>query len=300
MAVADGNTLVFGVNDCKVTPITKDDASGFTLGTPIDVPGVNEIQIKTDVLKKEAYGDEVILDIFRKTKMFTGSIKAAYLNQAVMQALLGGTVTTSGTTPNTLSAYKLTGANTPQYFKVEAQVSYLGGEKASGSGDFHLILWKVAAFNPTFDLKAEDYAGVSFDIEALPARFDSRFLELDENETAVAISTTSDATAPTITATTPAAAAVGVSVNATVAFTFSKTLNAATATEPGNFAMTKADGTEVVLNAPVYDAVAKTVTLTPTSALAAATVQIVTVTTGVRDTFGNRLAAAYGLKFTTA
>ncbi|MGB8384791.1 MAG: DUF4082 domain-containing protein, partial [Dermatophilaceae bacterium] len=101
-----------------------------------------------------------------------------------------------------------------------------------------------------------------------------------------------DTTPPTVTANSPAANATGVPTTSTVTATFSEPIQAGTA----QVALT-AGGTAVPGTA-VYDAPSRTVTFTPTAALAVSTVHTATVT-GAMDPAGNTMAP-FSWSFTTA
>lgn len=107
-----------------------------------------------------------------------------------------------------------------------------------------------------------------------------------------------DVTAPTVSSTTPAAGATGVSVNTTFVWTFSESIAPSTVTVNNFFLIKDSDGSIVGANVAYNDA-AKTVTLTPTSALSAASKYIPVVDSDVTDLSGNHVIAVTKA-FTTA
>ncbi len=92
-----------------------------------------------------------------------------------------------------------------------------------------------------------------------------------------------DTTPPTVTARTPAVGATGVATNTTVTVTFSEALQPDTAV----LALTGPGGAAVA-GTPSYNATSRTLTLTPSAALAASTSYTVTVS-GAKDTAGNTM-----------
>lgn len=106
---------------------------------------------------------------------------------------------------------------------------------------------------------------------------------------------TVDTTPPTITARTPGISATGVAVNAPIQITFSENMDATTLTTTS----ISVSGVSAVGNSITYDFTNRMAIFTPSTNLAYSTNYTVTVSTGVRDTAGNALAAASTWTFTT-
>jgi hypothetical protein len=120
----------------------------------------------------------------------------------------------------------------------------------------------------------------------------------DKNATAGAAG--DPTTAPTVTFVTPPNLNVGVCPNANpvlITAVFSKAMNPATIST-STFTVAGPSGT--VAGTVTYVAATNTATFTPTAALAASTKFTATITTGVVDMFGNRLAANFVWTFTTS
>jgi Ice-binding-like/Bacterial Ig-like domain len=100
--------------------------------------------------------------------------------------------------------------------------------------------------------------------------------------------------APTVLSVTPPNASTGVCSNSVVSATFSEAMNVASV---NSSAFTVAPG---VSGAITHDASDTVFTFTPSSPLAISTVYTATITTGVRDLFGNTLASNFIWSFTTA
>lgn len=296
----DGVLTLFNVDDAKLFELTGDTASALTYANPKDIPGIQEISLKPELITKELYGDAKVLDYYSKIKKWVGTVKHAQLSLAVLSILTGGSIADSGSTPNEKQAFTWKGSSVGKYFKLEGQCKYLGGSDAGGAGDAHFIAKKCKMSNFEVALQAEDYAVVSFDIEIFATTFDDEGLIIEENETAVAIASTADSTAPTISSTSPANNATNVATNATVQWNFSEKLRPDTATDPANFFVVKDSDGSNVAGSLTHDEANNRVTFTPTSALTASnTVYKAFATTGVRDLAGNRLAATSTTKFTT-
>ncbi|MBI5232912.1 MAG: Ig-like domain-containing protein, partial [Deltaproteobacteria bacterium] len=104
----------------------------------------------------------------------------------------------------------------------------------------------------------------------------------------------SDSTPPTVSSTTPAAGATGAAVTGPVTATFSEAMDPSTITS-GTFTLSGGVSGNVS-----YDATSMTATFTLSSNLAAATTYTAAITTGVKDSAGNQMAAEKTWTFTTA
>jgi hypothetical protein len=104
-------------------------------------------------------------------------------------------------------------------------------------------------------------------------------------------------TPPTITSEGPPDGAVGACPNTIVTVTFSKAMNPATV-DNTTFTLT-GPGNALVAGQISYDAPSNTATFTPAGTLALNTLYTVTVTTGVKDVFGNALTTNFVWSFTT-
>jgi hypothetical protein len=100
-----------------------------------------------------------------------------------------------------------------------------------------------------------------------------------------------DTTPPAVTATNPTANATGVPVGSAVSATLSEAIQAGTAS------VTLTAGGNAVAGSTAYDAASRTVTFTPSAALAASTAHTATVS-GARDPSGNTMSA-FSWSFTT-
>jgi hypothetical protein len=116
-------------------------------------------------------------------------------------------------------------------------------------------------------------------------------------------------TPPTVTSIAPGNGGTDVPIGSKVEATFSEAMDAASVTAPGNFTLTKPDGSDVDTNPdPVsgtvaYDSTSKKATLSPSANLDYNTTYTATVkggASGVKDAAGNPLSADEVWTFTTA
>lgn len=293
----DGIYATYGIRDAKVFPLTADPSGGSpTYGSGVDLPGIQEVSLSEEFINAELKGDDRTVAIYSKPDKLTGTIRMAKDSYPAFLAMLGGTVTNSGSTPNEKVTYKRQGADLPGYFKLEGQATLADDNQ---SGDHHLVIYKAKVTGMNRTRSGEDFGQVEFTYMAIPLDSTDDLYDLVENETAVTISSGGDTTAPTVSSTTPTDGASSVAVSASPTITFSEAMNLSTVTDPGAYAFSKADGTAVTFEIS-YDNATHTATLNPDSDLDASSVYIVHVTRLVQDLAGNRLAANYVFNFTTA
>ena len=181
-------TKQYSVVDAKIAALTADPATGSpTYATVIDVPGIQTMEISGDVEVKTLRGDNVKLASNATISNIQVSVQHAKLSLDVLVAILGGTVTDSGTTPAQKSIWDLTSATaTLPPFKLEG-VTPPNGVDIVG-GDLHWTLHKLtlSAF-PDLGFAQEDYRVVSFTADADPLLSNGKWISATLNETAAAI-----------------------------------------------------------------------------------------------------------------
>lgn len=184
-------TQVYAVQDAKISPLLTDPAGGAaTYGTPIDVPGIKSFEISGDVEVKKLRGDNGPLATRSALTNIQVAITNAKLSLDVLTAIIGGTVTDSGTTPAQKSIWALSPATaTLPPFKLE------GATPANGTdligGDLHWILNRcsLTAF-PALGFAEEDFRIASFTAAADPLISTGAWISAVLNETAIPIPTT--------------------------------------------------------------------------------------------------------------
>lgn len=181
------NSKVYAITDCKISKLTADPEGGTaTYATAVDVPGIKSMEISGEINSSELRGDNSLLDQTSTIGSVSVSVEHAKVSLDVLNILLGGTVTDTGTTPNQASTFSVNNTSIPQYFKIEGKTPSNGSDFVGG--DVHFVLHKciVSSF-PDLGFAEEDYRTVSFEAIALPRLADGRQLDAVFNETAVAI-----------------------------------------------------------------------------------------------------------------
>lgn len=177
-------TVILGIDDAKISELTNDDSSSLTYGSSIDVPGIQKIDLTPKFTEKGLKGDEKVLDYYVNLDFIAWEINSAKVSLDVLAIFEGGTVSTTGVSPNQLHTYTVSTASAPKYFKLEAKANYTAGEV----GDFHMKLFKCKATSVDVDYTMQDYAVVSARGIAIPTTKDGKIKEYVINETAVDIS----------------------------------------------------------------------------------------------------------------
>ncbi|KRV48782.1 phage tail protein [Wenjunlia vitaminophila] len=181
-------TKIYSVQDAKISALTADPSGGSpTYGTPIDVPGIQEMTITGEIEVKTLRGDNTKLATNSALTNVQVSVTHAKLSLDVLAAILGGAVTDSGTTPAQKTAWTLSSDDaTLPPFKLEGvtppnAVDIVGG-------DLHWVLHKLTLSSfPEVGFANEDFRVVSFTADADPLLSTGEWITATLNETASAI-----------------------------------------------------------------------------------------------------------------
>jgi hypothetical protein len=129
--------LPYGLRDVSITPFT--DAKATTLGTAIDYPTARSLSFEESEDFEELRGDDKLVAIRGKGAAVDWEMENGGVTLPVWKNMAGGTLTTTGVTPNTVTVYRKKVTDQRPYFKSEGQSINDDG------GDFHGILYKARA-----------------------------------------------------------------------------------------------------------------------------------------------------------
>jgi hypothetical protein len=177
---------VFAVSDAKVAKMLTDVSGGAaTYSTSIDVPGIKSVEISGDIESKELRGDNALMDRDAVISNVSATVEHAKLSLDMLSAMLGGTVTDAGTTPNQTSVWDLTATSKPVPFRLEA----VSASSDSIGGQVRFTLHKAILDSfPDMGLAEEDYRTSSFDVGCMPLLATGRkWMSIEFQETAVAL-----------------------------------------------------------------------------------------------------------------
>ena len=176
--------LPYGLRDVKITPYT--DAGATTLGTAIDLPYSRTLSFTEAEDFEELRGDDEVISVRGKGPGVDWELEAGGISFEAVAAMYGGTVTTTGTTPNQKKTYQKKTSDVRPYFKVEGQAI------SDSGGDMHGVLDRCRA---TGDLEGSMEDGSFWTTgaagRALGSNISGRedvLYEFVQNETATVIS----------------------------------------------------------------------------------------------------------------
>lgn len=129
--------LPYGLRDTKVTPYTT--AAGTTLSTSMDAPNARKLSFSEAEDFEELRGDDKVIAIRGKGASVEWEMEHGGISLAAYKAMAGGTITTTGVTPATVTTFTKLVTDSRPYFKAEGQAINDNG------GDFHAVLYRCRA-----------------------------------------------------------------------------------------------------------------------------------------------------------
>lgn len=173
------NLLPFGIRDIKLTPISAAGA----YGSIVDLPAGRTLSWSETADFEELRGDDQLLAERETATVVDWELEEGGISLEAYAVMAGGTVTSSGVTPNVKKTYNKKGTETRPYFYLEGQSINDNG------GDTHVVIYKAKA---TGDIGGEFSEG-SFQLTSASGRGYPDALHADKiydlvgNETAAAI-----------------------------------------------------------------------------------------------------------------
>lgn len=153
-----------GIEDMWIALVTGD-----TPGTWVDVPGIRSLEVSISTDSDRLEGDNRVIAVSPGTKELTGSIELGQINLAALAVMKGGTVATTGTTPNVVNSLEESDTVISRYFAIQAAAP---SADASGS-EYQIEIKKAAAVSgldetlsvnewntPTIDFEGVGVSGV--------------------------------------------------------------------------------------------------------------------------------------------
>jgi len=133
----------FGVDAAGVKPVLTDvTGAAVTYGTLALVPAIKTVTVTGKIKEEDLRGDGQLID--HRAKLLSVDLTFNYgeLSAAALVDILGGTVATTGATPNQVTTYQLLGSDPALLrFKFECQ-SLVGVDTP---GDLHMVFYKCQA-----------------------------------------------------------------------------------------------------------------------------------------------------------
>jgi hypothetical protein len=137
--------LPYGLRDVKITPYT--DLTATVLGAQkIDIPNSQTFTFTDKEDYEDLRGDDKLITSHGKGSEVDWDLESGGVSMEAYAAIAGGTVATTGVTPNQVKRYKKNINNQRPFFLVEGQAI------SDSGGDFHTVVYLCRA---TGDVKGE-------------------------------------------------------------------------------------------------------------------------------------------------
>jgi hypothetical protein len=296
MSTGIGDSVaVFGARDAKLLPLISDPPGGLAVyGSAIDVPGITDLQLDTDIMSAEAEGDDETVAVASRIKSIKGKLGMTLESLPVFQTILGGVLTNLGATPNQTSEWLNSKGDRGQKFMLIVQSS---GDDDSPFSYMDRTFYKCTLTKFTNGSGAGKFSGPGIDFTAISRRSDGKRWDFKLSETGADLTLGPvDTTPPTVTSSTPANAGTLAALAGVVSFTYSKAMDSGTVSDQGTYYYSDAlTGAGVPFAVTVAGT---TVTLTPLAPVTTTRKYDIGVTRAAKDLAGNRLAAGYGIAVT--
>lgn len=176
MALA-ASALPYGLRDVKVRPI--DDAG--VVGSSVDLPAGRTFSFSEAEDFEELRGDDRVIAIRGKGPKVEWDLESGGISLEAWRVIGGGTVSTTGVTPNVVKTMKKLVTDSRPYFQVEGQAI------SDSGGDFHVVVYKCRASSKLEgELSDGQFWLTAASGEAIGDATDALYL-FSHNETATAI-----------------------------------------------------------------------------------------------------------------
>lgn len=133
MALAT-NSLPFGLRDVKLRAL---DALGESPGASVDLPAGRTLTFAEAEDFEELRGDDIVVASHGAGPAVEWNLESGGISLDAYKLLAGGTVTTTGVTPNLKKTYAKKGTDARPYVQIEGQVI------SDSGGDMHAVIYKA-------------------------------------------------------------------------------------------------------------------------------------------------------------
>jgi len=172
-----GNPLPFGIRDIKLRALDATD----TPGSSVDLPAGRTLSFTESEDYEDLRGDDALVAQHGNGPSVDWDLEGGGISLDALKIITGGTVTTTGVTPNIKKTLAKKGLDARPNFQIEGQ------SIGDAGGDTHIIIYKCKA---TGDVGGEFGEGAFFLTGAsgtgIPNSSD-KLWDLVQNETAVAV-----------------------------------------------------------------------------------------------------------------
>lgn len=172
-------SLPFGLRDVKIKPMA---AGTETPGTAVDLPNSRTFSFSETSDSEELRGDDGVVAVHDLGSGVDWELESGGVPLEAIVAMYGGTITSTGVTPNQIKKYDKLDTDQRPYFQAEGQAM------SDSGGDFHVVLYKCKAtgeLSGTLEDGSFWLTGASG--RAIGRTSDRKLYSLVQNETATAI-----------------------------------------------------------------------------------------------------------------
>jgi len=120
--------LPFGLRDVKLTPYT--DATATVLGTPsVDLPNGRTLGFEEEEAFEDLRGDDRLVASHGSGPQVNWTLEGGGISFEAGQVMYGGTISTTGSTPNQVKTWRKLVTDVRPYFRIQGQaISDSGGD----------------------------------------------------------------------------------------------------------------------------------------------------------------------------
>lgn len=137
-----------GLEDAKAAVLNTSDVPG----TSVDIGGIQSVEVSVDSDSDQVKGDDVVIATVRGAKSTSGTIGIARIGLAALAAMVGGTTSTSGTTPNQIINLDESSAPVSRYFQLTSQ----SNSYDAGGSAYRIVQKKLAITGGPSETQAVD------------------------------------------------------------------------------------------------------------------------------------------------
>jgi hypothetical protein len=175
------NALPYGLRDVKLFPIDPDDG---TVGNGVDLPASQKLTFGEAEEFETLRGDDKVIAVRGKGPQVEWSLESGGISLAAYTVLAGGTLGTTGSTPNQVQTFNKKVTDVRPYFRAEGQAL------SDSGGDFHGILYKARASDKLEGTMEDGKFWISSASGMAIGDADDNLYDFVQNETTTAIDTT--------------------------------------------------------------------------------------------------------------
>jgi hypothetical protein len=154
------DAIPYGVADAKVYVLDSSDVPG----SAVDIPGVRSVTFTEESDSDEWEGDNSVIATTRQPTSLTGSVELGIIKSTVFAAFMGGTASTSGSTPNQITTLASASEKGTRYVQIIAQAP----DKLTNGSAYRVELLKVQVTGgPDENMTVNDWNGPTLDFTGI-------------------------------------------------------------------------------------------------------------------------------------